>query len=720
VTDEPLVNLEAADYLGILFRQSPVPMWILDRETRRYVSVNEAALRAYGYSRDEFLRLRPEDLRLPQDRASLEASLAATGEGPVAQGPALHVCRDGTLLDVEVTTQDIVLDGRRARVVMALDVTAPARAAYRLARLHAVTSVLARALTPEEVARAVVDEGIAALGARSGSLALAAVDGAALEIVRARGYAAEQVERYRTLPLDSPFPLTDAARERRPVFLAGDAERDARYPHLEALRRTNGSGAMAAVPLLFEGRVLGAIGLNFPEGFALGDDERAFVLNLAQQAAQALERARLFEAERRARAAAEQLQDLTAALAVALTLEQVGAVGMTLGVASLGADAGVLALLTVEGDEVEILASLGYAPEACMGPGRRWSAEANIPVAEATRTGAPVLVGSPEAWAARYTGGAYVRTSTASAAWAALPLVVGGAPAGALLWTWLRPREFPPAEAALMETVARLCSQALERARLLEAERRARDEAEAANRAKTEFLSAMSHELRTPLNAIVGYVDLLEMGLRGPVTEAQLHDLGRIKSAQGHLLGIIDDILNFARVEAGRLEYASEPIEVMPLLDELETLLAPQLAERGLRYARACDPGLVALGDRDRVRQILVNLLSNAVKFTDRGGLVEVSAGEEGERIAVRVRDTGRGIARERLEEVFDPFVQIDRHRTESAQQGVGLGLAISRELARGMGAELTAWSVPGEGSCFTLALPRAQAEPTAGLTQSR
>ena len=708
MSGEPFVTPESAGYLGILFRQSPVPIWVLDRETRRYLDVNEAALRAYGYTRGEFLRLGPEDLRLPQDRAALEASLAATGEGPVAQGPALHVRGDGTLLDVEVTTEDLEIGGRPVRVVMAIDVTAPARAAYRVGRLHAVTSALARALTPDEVARAVVDEGIAALGARSGSLALVDAGGAELEIVRARGYAAEQVERYRRIALDASFPLTDSARERRPVFLAGDAERDARYPHLEALRRANGGGAMAAVPLLFEERLLGAIGLNFPEGFELGDDERAFVLNLAQQAAQALERSRLFEAERRARAAAEQLQDLSAALAEALTVEQVAAAAMTRGVASHGAQAGVLALLTAEGGELEIAASLGYPPEACMGPGRRWSAEASIPIAEATRTGQAVLVGSPEAWAARYAGGAYVRKASGSAAWAALPLVMGGAPAGALLWTWLHPHDFPADEAALMEAVARLCSQALERARLLEAERRARADAEAANRAKTDFLSAMSHELRTPLNAIVGYVDLLEMGLRGPVTPAQLHDLGRIKRAQAHLLGIIDDILNFARIEAGRLEFAREPVEVGPLLDEVETLVAPQLAERGLRYACGGDSGLVALGDRDRVRQILLNLLSNAIKFTDPGGRVEVSAAEEGDAVAVRVRDTGRGIAPERLAQVFDPFVQVDRHRTQAAQQGVGLGLAISRELARGMGAELTAWSAPGEGSCFTLTLPRA------------
>ena len=531
---DPLAAADTPDYPGILFRHSPVPMWILELATRRYLAVNEAALRTYGYTAGEFLRLHPEDLRLPQDRAALEASLASTGDGPVAQGPARHVCRDGTLLDVEVTTQDLELGGRRVRLVMALDVTAPARAAYRLQRLHAVTSLLARALTPEDVARAVIDEGIAALGARSGSLSLLRREGTELEIVRARGYAAEMIERFRHTPLAAPLPLADAVRERRPVFLHTEGERDASYPGIAGLPREHAFGPIAAVPLLFEGRPLGAIGLSFPEGFELGDDERAFVLNLAAQAAQALERARLFDAERQARG-----------------------------------------------------------------------------------------------------------------------------------------------------------------------------EAEAANRAKTDFLSAMSHELRTPLNAILGYVELMEMGLRGPVTPQQLEDLGRIKRAQGHLLGIIDDILNFARVEAGRLEFECAPMEVAPLLDELEPLIAPQLAARGVGYARGGDPGLVALADRDRVRQILLNLLSNAAKFTDAGGRVELRAEADGGAVAIRVRDTGRGIPAERLEAVFEPFVQVDRHLTPATQQGVGLGLAISRELARGMNAELTVRSAPGAGSTFTLALPR-------------
>ena len=136
MSDEPFVTPEATDYPGIFFRQSPVPMWVLDRGTRRYVDVNEAALRAYGYSRGEFLRLGPEDLRLPQDRAALEASLAATGEEPIAQGPALHVRSDGTLLDVEVTTQDLEIGGRAGGGGVGGDGTGPPRARHRVGRRH--------------------------------------------------------------------------------------------------------------------------------------------------------------------------------------------------------------------------------------------------------------------------------------------------------------------------------------------------------------------------------------------------------------------------------------------------------------------------------------------------------------------------------------------------------------------------------------------------------
>jgi PAS domain S-box-containing protein len=235
--------------------------------------------------------------------------------------------------------------------------------------------------------------------------------------------------------------------------------------------------------------------------------------------------------------------------------------------------------------------------------------------------------------------------------------------------------------------------------------------AEEANRAKSTFLAVMSHELRTPLNAIAGYVQLLELGIHGPVTDEQRVALERITRSQRHLLRLINDVLNLARIEAGRVDYAAEDVDLAAAAAAVTPMVEPQLAARDVALSVDVPPGLVARADGDKVQQVLLNLLGNAAKFTDPGGRVtlEAAAGEDGARVLVRVADTGVGIAPERLAAVFEPFVQVDTSRTRSAQ-GSGLGLAISRDLARGMGGDLTAESAPGVGSTFTLALPRAGA----------
>jgi PAS domain S-box-containing protein len=233
--------------------------------------------------------------------------------------------------------------------------------------------------------------------------------------------------------------------------------------------------------------------------------------------------------------------------------------------------------------------------------------------------------------------------------------------------------------------------------------------AEKANRVKSEFLAAMSHELRTPLNAIGGYAQLMEMGIDGEVTDAQRDHLERIRHSQHHLLGIINDILNFSRIEAGQLEYDIAAISLCEAMVSGAAMIEPQAQESGIVVMKgACSPEVVAMADRGKVGQILLNLLSNALKFTLPGGEIELRAGTRADTAWISVRDSGVGISPENLAMIFEPFMQIGRSLA-SPKEGTGLGLAISRDLARAMKGDLTAESEEGVGSTFTLTLPRGE-----------
>jgi signal transduction histidine kinase len=216
----------------------------------------------------------------------------------------------------------------------------------------------------------------------------------------------------------------------------------------------------------------------------------------------------------------------------------------------------------------------------------------------------------------------------------------------------------------------------------------------------------MSHELRTPLNSIGGYVDILEMELRGPLTAAQKADLARIKRSQEHLLGIINDILNFTRLEATELKYDIIDVPLRALIGDLEAVVSSLASAKSLIYQ--CDPppgNTYARTDPDKLRQILINLLSNAVKFTPEGGRIRLSCTFKGESVSIHVEDNGPGIPGDKQVLVFEPFVQLDRGLTRT-NEGTGLGLAISRGLAWGMGGDIQLRSEVDVGSVFTVTIP--------------
>lgn len=528
-----------------------------------------------------------------------------------------------------------------------------------------LTSALARASTLDEVVSVTMELGLSALGATAGAVVRLSPDERSVRIIRARGYEDEALKAYQLIPIETPVAVTDAVRMRRPVFVGSPEEYRERYPNVpqKHLRRQHAS--WAALPLEGQGRLLGAITLSFDHSQTFDAESRERLSRLAWQCAQALDRALLVESEREARERAR----------AALEAAAIGTYIYDVDAGVIEHDAGVKRIFEFKSDEGSDPAD--YEQRVHPDDRSRFRQNLERSVAE----------------------GLDLETR-----YRVLP------PSGAVRWVLDKGRMTRDATGKLRYLAGAVVD--------FSSEERAREQAEAANRAKDEFLAMLGHELRNPLSPIVTSLQLMK--LRAPSQFER--ERAVIERQVQHMIRLVDDLLDVSRITRGKIELRKVPVELYEVVSHALEVSSPLLESRRHQVDVSVPTrGLLVDGDPERLAQVVSNLLTNAAKYTEPGGQIRLEAERREETIVLSVSDTGMGIPPELLKKIFDLFVQSER-TIERAQGGLGLGLSLVRSLVEHHGGTVSAESDgPGKGSRFTITLPVAPglAEPVIVTTPS-
>ncbi|MDX2087606.1 MAG: GAF domain-containing protein [Kofleriaceae bacterium] len=586
------------------------------------------------------------------------------------------------------------------------------RAASRLALLYGFTEALAKAITPAEVAEAIVDKGLAATSARAGGLWLLTEDGAHVELVRSVGPTGPRAETFRRVPLDPArrMPILDAIQRGAPVWLESCRQIEDRYPEAHRAFSQGGESSLACIPLFAQGRSIGGLAFNYEGVHPFLEDERAFLQMLGWHAAQAIERSRLYAAEQLARRQAEGNQrrsEFLADIGVLLSSSLDYASMLSAVARATVPRVADWCIVELEDERLQGIppASAHVDPskeELALEASRRFRAlglDSGIPgVIRAGRSELYTKL-DPMVLRAKLPDPELVERYAVLGVMSSMvvPIVARGRTFGAILCNSAT-RNYDAHDLAMAEELGRRVGIAVENARLYR-------EAREADRLKDQVLAMVSHELRHPLAPIVTTLGLMEVRDR----EAFAAERAMITRNIQHVVRLVDDLLDVARITNDKVTLTKTRFDLAHAIDKAIEMANPLVVERRHRLSvRSAGRELPVSADEARLTQAIANLLTNAAKYTEPGGRIDVSTSVDGMTAVVRVRDSGIGIAPELLPTIFDMFVQ-EKRALDRAQGGMGIGLTVVKRVVELHGGVVYAHSAGlGQGTELVIELPLA------------